>query len=328
VFDLRRREFITLLGGAAATWPLAARAQQSPRVWRIGWLSPGSGPGASTLEFLRSMRDRGYVEGQNLLIEYRWAANNDAHMADLAVDLVHKGVDLIVTAGTPATLAAKQATPTTPIVFAVAGAPVEKGLVDSLAHPGGNVTGLALIMDDIKTLEILKEAAPRVSRVAFIYDPSTVPGQLGEGWLNRVQARSRTLKVDLQPVILRKSQEIDRVFAALPVSANALLITNSATNLLARRQICTLAAQRGMPTVSTERAFVDAGCLMSYGEDQLDMFRRTASYVDRILKGAKPADLPVEQPIRFQLVLNLKTAKAIGLDIPPTLLARADEVIE
>jgi putative ABC transport system substrate-binding protein len=134
--------------------------------------------------------------------------------------------------------------------------------------------------------------------------------------------------VDLQPVILRKPQEIDRVFAALPVSANALLITNSATNLLARRQICTLAAQRGMPTVSTERAFVDAGCLMSYGEDQLDMFRRTASYVDRILKGAKPADLPVEQPIRFQLVLNLKTAKAIGLDIPPTLLARADEVIE
>jgi putative tryptophan/tyrosine transport system substrate-binding protein len=324
---VKRREFITLLGGAAA-WPIAAPAQQSPRVWRIGWLSPGSAPGASTQEFLRGMRDRGYVEGQNLAVEYRWAANGNEQMADLAVDLVRKGVDLIVTAGTPATLAAKQATPTIPIVFAVAGAPVEKGLVDSLAHPGGNVTGFALIMDAVKALEILKEAAPRVSRVAFIYDPSTVPGGFEEGWLNRVRSRSRTLKVDLQPVIFQNPHDVDRVFAALPIGANALLIDNSATNALARRRICTLAGERGMPAVSTERAFADAGCLMSYGEDQLDMFRRAAGYVDRILKGAKPADLPVEQPTRFRLVLNLKTAKAIGLDIPPTLLARADEVIE
>src|SRR5262245_19064633 len=323
-----RREFITLLGGAAAAWPLAVRAQQSVRVWRIGWLSPGSGPGASTQEFLRSMRDRGYAEGQNLAIEYRWAANSDEQMALLAADLVRSGVDLIVTAGTPATVAAKQATPTIPIVFAVAGAPVEKGLVDSLAHPGGNVTGFALIMDVVKALEILKEVAPRVSRVAFIYDPSTVTGGFEEGWLNRVRARSRTLQVDLQPVILQKPHEIDRVFAAFPVGANALLIDNSATNTLARRRICTLAAERGMPAASTERAFADAGCLMSYGEDQLDMFRRAAGYVDRILKGAKPADLPVEQPTRFRLVLNLKTAKVIGLDVPPTLLARADEVIE
>jgi putative ABC transport system substrate-binding protein len=274
------------------------------------------------------MRDRGYAEGQNLAIEYRWAANSNEQMALLAVDLVRKGVDVIVTAGTPATVAAKQATPTIPIVFAVAGAPVEKGLVDSLAHPGGNVTGLALIMDVVKALEILKEAAPKVSRVAFIYDPSTVPGGFEEGWLNRVRARSRTLQVDLQPVILQKPHEIDRVFAAFPVGANALLIDNSATNALARRRICTLAAERGMPAVSTERAFADAGCLMSYREDQLEMFRRAASYVDRILKGAKPADLPVEQPTRFRLVLNLKTAKALGLEISPTLLARADEVIE
>jgi len=325
---MRRREFIALIGGTASAWPLAVRAQQSARVWRIGWLLPGSGPGASTQGFLRGMRDRGYVEGQNLAVEYRWAANGDEQMADLAVDLVRKGVDLIVTAGTPATLAAKQATPTIPIVFAVAGAPVEKGLVDSLAHPGGNVTGFALIMDAVKALEILKEAAPRVSRVAFIYDPSTVPGGFEEGWLNRVRTRSRTLKVDLQPVIFQNPHEVDRVFAALPIGANALLIDNSATNALARRRICTLAGERGIPAVSTERAFADAGCLMSYGEDQLDMFRRAAGYVDRILKGAKPADLPVEQPTRFRLVLNLKTAKAIGLDIPPSLLARADEVIE
>jgi putative ABC transport system substrate-binding protein len=274
------------------------------------------------------MRDRGYVEGQNLAVEYRWAANSDEQMADLAADLVRKGVDLIVTAGTAATLAAKQATATIPIVFAVAGAPVEKGLVDSLAHPGGNVTGLALIMDVLKALEILKEAAPRVSRVAFIYDPSTVPGGFEEGWLNRVRARSRALKVDLQPVILQKPNEIDRVLAALADGVNALLVDNSATNALARRRICTLAAERRMPAVSTERAFADAGCLLSYGEDQRDMFRRAAGHVDRILKGAKPADLPVEQPTRFRLVLNLKTAKAIGLDVPPMLLARADEVIE
>jgi putative ABC transport system substrate-binding protein len=173
---VNKREFITLVGGAAVARPMAARAQQSPRVWRIGWLSPNFGPGASTQAFLQVMRERGYVEGQNLTIEYRWAAGKDEQMASFAADLVSKRVDLIVTAGTPATLAAKQATSTIPIVFAVAGAPVEKGLVGSLSHPGGNVTGLALITDDIKALEILKEAAPRISRVAFIYDPDTLPG--------------------------------------------------------------------------------------------------------------------------------------------------------
>jgi putative tryptophan/tyrosine transport system substrate-binding protein len=325
---MRRREFITLLGGAVATWPHAARAQQSPRVWRIGWLSPNSGPGPSTQAFLQVMRERGYVEGQNLAIEYRWAASKDEQMAGFAADLVSKRVDLIVTAGTPATLAAKQATSTIPIVFAVAGAPVEKGLVGSLSHPGGNVTGLALITDDIKTLQILKEAAPQISRVAFIYDPDTLPGQFGENWLSRAVGRSRTLKLDLRPVTLRNPSGTDDLFAALPPGTDALLIGNSATNALARRRICTLAAQRKMPTVSTERAFVDAGCLMSYGEDQRDMFRRAAGYVDKILRGAKPADLPVQQPTKFDLVINLTTAKALGLEVPPTLLARADEVIE
>jgi ABC-type uncharacterized transport system substrate-binding protein len=325
---MRRREFITLLGGAAAAWPCAARAQKSPRVWRIGWLSPNSGPGPSTQAFLQVMRERGYVEGQNLVIEYRWVAGKDEQMADFAAELVSKRVDLIVTAGTPATLAAKEATATIPIVFAAAGAPVEKGLVGSLSHPGGNVTGFALITDDIKTLEILKEAAPRIARVAFIYDPDTLPGQFGENWLSRARGRSRTLKLDLQPVTLRNASGTEELFAALPPGTDALLVGNSAINALARRRICALAAQRKMPAVSTERAFVEAGCLMSYGEDQRDMFGRAAGYVDKILKGAKPADLPVEQPTRFRLVINLKTAKAIGIEIPPTLLARTDEVIE
>jgi putative ABC transport system substrate-binding protein len=329
---MNRREVLTLFGGAAATSsilsPLAARAEPVDRLRRIGWLSPGSGPGPTTRSFLQGMRERGYVEGQNLIIEYRWAAGNSERLAEFAADLLRAGSDLIVTVGTPATLAARQATSTIPIVFATAGAPVEKGLVNSLRAPGGNVTGLALITDDIKTLEILKEAAPGISRVAFIYDPGTLPDRFGETWLSRARARARALNLSLQPVILGNSDETDQVLAALPARIDALLIGNSAVNALARRRICSLAAQRKLPAVSTERAFADAGCLMSYGEDQLDMHRRAASYVDKIFRGAKPADLPVEQPTKFQLVINLKTAKALGLEVPATVLVRADEVIE
>jgi putative ABC transport system substrate-binding protein len=274
------------------------------------------------------MKEHGYVEGQNLNIEYRWAAGKNERLRDFAVDLVRTGVDVILTAGTPATLAATSATSTIPIVFAAAGAPIEKGLVDSLAHPGGNVTGLALITDDIKTLEILKEIAPGIARTAFIYDPNTLPGRFGDAWLARARARAHKLNVDLRPVILSKPDEIDKAIAALPAKTDALLIGNSATNALVRRRICSLAAQRQLPTASNERAFADAGCLMSYGEDQFDMHRRAAAYVGKILKGAKPADLPVEQPTRFQLIINLKTAKALGIDVPPMLLARTDEVIE
>jgi putative tryptophan/tyrosine transport system substrate-binding protein len=325
---MRRREFITLLSGAAAWWPRAAKAQQPRRVWRIGWLSPGSGPGAFTQSFFQGMRERGYVEGENLAIEYRWAAGKDQEMIDLARDLVGKGVDLIVTVGTPATLAAKETTSTIPIVFAAAGAPVEKGLVKSLHHPGGNVTGLALITDDIKALQILKEVAPGISRVAFIYDPTTLPGRFGQTWLARARGRARTLKLDLQLIALQNPAETDQVFASLPPGTDALLVGNSATNANARRRICSLAAQRRLPAASVERGFTDAGCLMSYGEDQIVMHRRAAAYVDKIFKGAKIDELPVEQPTKFQLVINLKTAKTLGLEIPPTLLARADEVIE
>jgi putative ABC transport system substrate-binding protein len=328
-FDqLRRREFITLLGGAAAVLPLTAHAQQTARLWRVGWLSAGSGPGAFTKSFLQGMQELGYVEGRNLAIEYRWAAGSNERMAEFAQDLVRTGVDLIVTAGTPATLAAKQATSTIPIVFAAAGAPIEKGLVISLGHPGGNVTGLALLVDDIKTLQILKEAIPRISRSAFIYDPDTLPGRFGDDWLRLARGRSRRLKVDLQPVVLRASNDADQVFATLPAGVDSLLVENSAVNAVARRRICALAAMRRLPAVSTERSFADAGCFLSYGEDQVDMHRRAATYVHKIFKGTNPADLPVEQPTKFQLVINLKTAKALGLDVPPMLLARADEVIE
>jgi putative ABC transport system substrate-binding protein len=245
-----------------------------------------------------------------------------------AQELVGAGVDVIVTAGTPATLAAKQATSSIPIVFASAGGPVQKGIVESLASPGGNVTGLALLTDDLKPLEILKEAAPAVTRVAFIYDPDTLPGAFGEEWLRRTRARSRALRLELQPVILRDPNLTKQVFDGLPAGTNALLIANSSTNALARGQICTLAAQRRLPTASIERAFAETGCLISYGEDQRDMHQRAAGYVDRIFKGAKPSDLPVEQPTRFQLVINLKAANAIGLTVPPMMLTRADEVIE
>jgi putative ABC transport system substrate-binding protein len=324
---MRRREFITLLGGAAAIWPLVARAQVE-RTWRVGWLSLGTGPGVFTRTFIQTMRERGYMEGENLAIEYRWAAGKEEQLEQLAADLVRKQVDLIVTSGSPVTMAAKQATPTIPIVFFAAGAPVEKGLVNSLRQPGGNVTGLALVTDDIKALQILKEVVPDISRVAFVYDPATLPGEFGETWLRRARARARTLKLDLRPTPLRSPEQVDEVFTKLPSGADAILIGNSAVNALARNRICSLAAQRKLPTASIERRFVDAGCLLSYGEDQLDMLRRAASYVDRIFKGARPADLPVEQPTKFQLFLNLKTAKALGLEVPPMVLARADEVIE
>ena len=207
---MRRRDFIKAIAGSAAAWPLPARAQKANRVRRIGWLSAGAGPGVFTRSFLEGMRERGYAEGQNLVIEYRWAEFKTERMAELAADLVRTGVELIVTGGTPATLAAKQASSSVPIVFGAAGGPVEKGLVASLAHPGGNATGLALITDDIKALEILKEMVPKISRVAFIYDPNTLPGSFGQDWMRRARARVRTLSLELHPVAVRNPDDIAR----------------------------------------------------------------------------------------------------------------------
>jgi putative tryptophan/tyrosine transport system substrate-binding protein len=273
--------------------------------------------------FVQGLRELGYVEGRNLVIESRWAAGRNERFPELAADLVRAKVDLIVTGGTPATLAAKQATRTIPIVFS-AGDPIGKGIIGSLAYPGGNLTGFALISQQLKPLELLKEAAPGVSQVAYLYDPATFVG----GGVVSTITDAEKLHVTLGAVALREPGEIDGLFIALPAGTNGLLIENSAVNYLARDRICALAAQRRLPAASNDLRFAHGGCLLSYGEDIADINRRKAGYVDRILKGAQPADLPVEQPTKFDLVINLKTAKELGLTIPWSLLMRAEEVIE
>jgi putative tryptophan/tyrosine transport system substrate-binding protein len=326
---VRRRDFITLLGGAAAVaWPPAARAQQAGKVWRIGYLSGQYGPNDLSQSFVKGLRELGYVEGQNLNVEYRFAMGENGRLPELAADLVRARVNLIVTEGTPSTRAAMQATSTIPIVFGSAQDPVEKGIVANLARPGGNVTGNALIADNSKALELLKGVLSGVSHVAFIYDPATRPGAYGEAKLREMQDQARALDMMVEPVALANPDETDRVFAALPAGTNALLLENSIINLLAEQRICALAARRGLPAVGTVRQFAVSGCLMSYGENVADVYRRSASYADKILSGAKTADLPVQQAVTFELVVNLRAAKALGLTIPEAFLIRADEVIE
>ena len=325
---MRRRDFIAVMGGAMVPWPLAAQANQPGKVWRIGYLSPLSGPSAMSRSFVQGLHELGYVEGENLIIEYRFAMGKNERLPELAVDFVRAKVDLIATEGTPSTRAAMQATSTIPIVFGSVQDPVEKGIVASLAHPGGNVTGNALIADHSKTLELLKGVLPGASHVAFIYDPATRPGAYGEAKLKEIQDQARTLDMTVQPVALRDPEETDRVFAALPAGTNALLLENSAINLVAEERICALAARRRLPAVGTFHEFADAGCLMSYGEDLRDNYRRAASYADKIFKGAKPGNLPVQQAVTFELVVNLRTAKALNLTIPEAFLVRADQVIE
>jgi len=303
-------------------------AQPADKISHIGFLSIMAGPTKGTRIFVRALGELGYVEGENLIIEYRWAAGKNGLLPELAADLVRTKVDLIVTGGTPATLAAKQATPTIPIVFAIAN-PVEKGIVASLARPGGNLTGLGLVSDQLKPLEFLKEAAPEVSRVVYLYDPATSPGGIGsEDWLKTNRDRVKPLRVELEAVALHEPGETDSVFSALPARTNGLLIENSNINYIAGDRICALAIQHHLPTATNDHRLTDSGCLLSYGEDNDDMGRRRAGYVDRILRGARPADLPVEQPTKFDLIINLKTAKQLGLTIPWSLLALAEEVIE
>jgi putative tryptophan/tyrosine transport system substrate-binding protein len=317
-----------IAAAALALLPLLAGAQAAEKIPRIGYLAIAAGPDDSSQGFLQGLRELGYVEGQNLVIEYRWAAGRNERLPELAAKLVSANVDLIVTAGTPATLAAKQATPAIPIVFNAA-APVEKGIVASLARPGGNLTGIALVSFVTKSLELLKEAAPGVSSVAFLYDPATLVGAVGGvAGLRPFQDGARTIGITLEPAALHEPDETDGVFAALPADTNGLLLENSGVNILARDRICALAAQRRLPAAGNALSFARAGCLISYGEDIIDISRRKAGYVDRILKGAQPADLPVEQPTKFDLIINLKTAKELGLTIPRSLFARAEEVIE
>ena len=306
---MKRRAFLGAVTGALLAMPLAAEGQQAKKVYRIGYLSAGL-PAPAT-NFLQGLRDLGYVEGRDFVMEYRFAEGHQDRLPELAADLVRAHLDVIVTIGTPATLAAKQATATIPIVSPVAGYLVENGIVKTLARPGGNVTGLTTQVGGLKLYQLLNEAVPKVSRVAYLYDPAS-----SVGGAERALSQAQAANVDLQMVALRDPNDIAQSFAEFRRGTNGLLLDRATILLLKRDQICKLALQHRLPTAAAGRSFVEAGCLIYYGENLAAMQRRAAVYVDKILKGAKPGDLPVEQPTKFELVINLKTAKALGLAIP------------
>jgi putative ABC transport system substrate-binding protein len=326
---MKRREFITLLGGAAA-WPVAARAQQSAKIARIGFLTSGLAVNPHLPEaFRRGLRDLGYVEGRNVVIEYRDAEGKLERFPALAAELVALNVDVIVAGNVPQAIAAMHATRTLPIVFAAAADPVASGLVSSLARPGGNVTGLSLMFPElvVKWLELLKQAVPEASRIALLWQPGVVGERTEKDILMEAEAAARALGVRLQVVEVRGSADFDRAFSDMTKArTDALAVVT--TFFGERRRLLDLAAKNRLPTVFPYKEYLEAGGLIAYGPNVADLYRRIATYVDKILKGAKPADLPVEQPTKFDLVINLTTAKALGLEVPPTLLARADEVIE
>ena len=305
--------------------PLAAEAQPAGKMWRIGYL--GAGFGKIPEAFLQGLRDLGYVEGQTLAIEYRHADNQPDRLRDLAVELARLQVDVIVTGGDNAARAVQHATRTIPIVIVAAGDPVGAGLVASLARPGGNITGLSFMSTALggKRLELLKEAIPTASRVAVLVNPASI--NTVHQW-KELEGAARSLGMQLHALEVRSADEIESAFAtATREGAEALIVLRDFLTGTHMTRILHLAAQSRLPVMSEERAFVDAGGLMSYGPSYADMYRRVAGYVHKILQGAKPADLPVEQPIRFALVLNLKTAQALGLTMPPSILFQADEVI-
>ena len=328
---VHRRDFL-IAAGALLAAPLAAEAQQAAKVPRIGYLTTSLGVSPQRPEaFRQGLRDLGYVEGRNLVIEYRDAEGKVDRLPALAAELVALKVDVIVTgASTLAARVAKEATRTIPIVFA-AGDPVGSGLVTSLARPGGNVTGLSAFAPELvgKRLELLKQAVPGVSRVAVLWQPGAFGERTEKDTLKRAEVAARDLGVPLQFVEARGPADFDRAFSDM-TRARAGALTVLASNMFnsERRRLVDLAAEKRLPAVYSARELVDAGGLMSYGANLAELNRRAATYVDRILKGAKPADLPVEQPTKFELIINLKTAKALGLTIPPSLLLRADQVIE
>jgi putative tryptophan/tyrosine transport system substrate-binding protein len=328
---MRRRAFITLLGGAAAAaWPLAARAQQPLKAPTIGFLI-GSTPAAVspwTAAFVERLRELGWIEGRTIKIEYRWAEGDNERLPELAADLVRRKVDVILTAATPTTLAAKQATASIPIVFAGVGDPVSAGLVASLARPGGNVTGLSNQQNDAvtKRLELLRELVPGLRRIAIMANV-TNPAAMLE--INALHVAAYTLSLQATTLEIRRVEDIAPAFEGLRDRADALYVyfDSLVTNNRLRINIFALAAR--LPTISAFREFVvTGGGLASYGANTSDIFRRAGDYVDKILRGVMPAELPVEQPAKFDLVINLITAKALGLTISPMLLTRADEVIE
>jgi putative tryptophan/tyrosine transport system substrate-binding protein len=327
---MRRRQFITLLGGAAVAWPLAARAQQPKKVPRIGLLvtTNASASAPRITAFVQRLRQLGWIEGQTVAIEYRWAEGQYDRFAEIAAEFVRLKVDVIVTAATAPVLAAKQATSSIPIVFAVSGDPVGSGLVASLARPGGNVTGLSLQQAEVgsKRLELLREIVPDLRRLAIIANVSS-PMIVLE--VQEVESKARSLALEVVTLQVDGPDDISRAFeTASQVKADALYVCSDPLTSTNRGRIYAAAQSARLPSVSSEKDHIDAGALVSYGPNFPDLFRRASEYVDKILRGAKPSDLPVEQPTKFELVINLRTARVLGLTVPPALLARADEVIE
>ncbi len=329
---MRRREFITLLGGAAATWPLAARAQQGERMRRIGVLMnvAADDPDAPARvgAFSQGLAELGWTIGRNVRIDYRWYAGNADAARKYAAELVALAPDIILASGTLGVAAIQQVTRPVPIVFTLVADPVGAGFVDSLAQPGGNVTGFMLYEYSLsgKWLELLKQIAPRMTRAAVLRDQTNPAGIAQFG---AIQALAPSLGVQVSPVNVRNANEIETGIATLARTANGgLIVTGSATATVHHHLITKLAAQYKLPAIYSNRLSVAGGGLISYGPDRVDQYRRAAGYVDRILKGEKPADLPVQAPTKYELVVNLKTARILGLTVPSTLLATADEVIE
>jgi putative ABC transport system substrate-binding protein len=330
---MKRRKFITLLGGAAAAWPLAARAQQVERVRRIGVLmNTGADEPESQARlaaFMQGLQELGWAAGGNLRIDYRWSPGDLARLRKDAAELVALRPEIILAGVGPTTFTLQQVTRTIPIVMAQGIDPVGNGYVDSLARPGGNTTGFIQFEYSLagKWMELLKEIAPGTTRVGVLREPGTPSAAVGQ-W-TMIQAVAQSLGAELKPIELRDASEFERAVTAFARSPNGgLIVVVSAASLTHRELIITLAARHGLPTVYAYRVFVTHGGLITYGPDIASQYRRAAGYVDRILKGEKPADLPVQAPTKYELVINLKTAKALGIEMPSSVLARADEVIE
>jgi putative ABC transport system substrate-binding protein len=326
---LHRRAFIAALGSTVA-WPLAARAQPAGRIPRIGFMGNSTAAMEANLvgPFRDGLRELGYEEGRNILIEYRWADGNYQRFPALIAELLAANVDVIVTAGTPAALAVKNAMTTVPLVMVAVGDPVGTGLIASLSRPGGTMTGLSSIAPDLegKRLELLREVAPRLSRVALFWNPLNPFHDVS---LKQARAAAQTLRIELQLLAVRVPQDLDQAFAAIVKDKpDALLLLADRVFLHNRARMMEFAAKHRLPNINAYRELVEVGGLMSYGPSYEYMHKRAALFVDKILKGANPGELPVEQPTKFTLIVNLKAAKALGLELPPTLLARADEVIE
>jgi putative ABC transport system substrate-binding protein len=326
--ESKRRVFAFCFGALLFAFCPAAVAQQAKKVPRIGYLGTGSRSSADVEAFQHGLRDLGYIEGQNITIEYRSSEGMAERLPNLAAELVQLKVDVIVVSGSPSSQAAKNATKTIPIVMTNVADPVQLGLVASLAHPRGNITGLSNVGSDLggKQLELLKEGFPKVSRVAALWDSANTGNAL---WLGEMKVAAKALRITLQPVDVHRPDDFERAFSAIEKEhASALSALRNNVNNNYRARIVDFAAKSRLPAMYPDREFVELGGLMSYGPNFPDLFRRAATYVDKILKGAKPADLPVEQPTKFELVVNLKTAKQIGVTMPLSVLYRADKVIK